>query len=286
MNKMNSCFSDNKSILLTITKPFFSRFLSFLPPTLKPNTITITGFIAVLANYIFIHLGIKGYSSGYLFGSFALLLYLFADNIDGMHARLTNQTSKLGGFLDQWIDGISLPLIALPILYTLHVKGYTLSFLLCLLTLSCFFLYVEQHIYGVFYKPTFGPNEFLLMVIIGYIIIYFSIGSNQLLYIPGKINIASGFIVITIFLSVTFVVRGILVLGLQLKNYIGCFAWYLLVVFYGILRKNITSLDFEIFYILTHSIIMGYLITAFYGSNTTLLRSLNKQPFDIKEPIK
>jgi phosphatidylglycerophosphate synthase len=260
-------------------QPFFSSLLYFLPPALKPNTITITGFIFVLLNYVFIHLGIKGYYIGYIFGSFALIIYLLADNIDGMHARFTNQTSKLGGFLDQWIDSISLPLIAFPIMYSFNIKGVTLIFLLCLLTLSCFLLYIEQLVYGTFYKPAFGPNEILLLVIIGYFLIYLYKDSTQLIYCTDMLNIACMLVFMSILLSTAFVIRGIIIIGLHLIKFIVCLLWYSPVIFYGLLRKNITSIDFEIFYIITHAIIMGYLIISIYGN-----RNLSK-PFTIKHPV-
>jgi phosphatidylglycerophosphate synthase len=260
--------------------------LCFLPPTLKPNTITITGFIFVLSNYVFIHLGIKGYYTGYIFGSLALIIYILADNIDGMHARFTNQTSKLGGFLDQWFDGISLPLIAFPIIYSLDIKGGTLIFLISLLTLSCFLLYIEQLVHGTFFKPSLGPNEFLLLVVIGYIIIYFSKDSTQLVYHTGSLNIACILVLISSILATILIIRGITVVGLHLKYIIICFLWYSPVIFYGILRKNITSLDFEIFYIITHAVVMGYLTISIYGNRNLSIPFSRKHPIEIKTLVK
>jgi phosphatidylglycerophosphate synthase len=267
-------------------QPFFSRLLYFLPPTLKPNTITITGFIFVLLNYVFIHLSIKGYYIGYIFGSMALFIYLLADNIDGMHARFTNQTSKLGGFLDQWFDGISLPLIAFPIMYSLNIKGFTLLFLICLLTLSCFLLYIEQLVYGIFYKPAFGPNEFLILVIIGYVLIYLYNDSTQLIYCTDKLNIACILVFISILFSTIFVIRGIILTGLHLKEFIVCLLWYSPVILYGLFRKNITSLDFEIFYIITHAIVMGYLIISIYRNRNISIPFTIKHPVEIKTTVK
>jgi phosphatidylglycerophosphate synthase len=42
--------------------------------------------------------------------SLSLLLYWTLDNLDGVHARATNQTSQLGEILDHCLDGYILPL--------------------------------------------------------------------------------------------------------------------------------------------------------------------------------
>ncbi len=44
-----------------------------------------------------------------------MLLSMIGDSLDGMHARRTDQCSKLGEMMDHWLDAIIVPLTTLGI---------------------------------------------------------------------------------------------------------------------------------------------------------------------------
>ena len=89
----------NSQTYYKIYKPFFEKIESYIPASITPNMITITNFI--LINILFFS---KLYYNPFIF-SLVIFLYWVLDNIDGIHARRTKQSSKIGETLDHCIDG-------------------------------------------------------------------------------------------------------------------------------------------------------------------------------------
>lgn len=74
--------------------PYFSYFFSKYTK-ISANTISWLSIIFLLISFIFL------FFFNYLFAFIFLFLNLFLDNIDGELARVNNQTSKLGEFLEK-----------------------------------------------------------------------------------------------------------------------------------------------------------------------------------------
>lgn len=109
----------------------FIEIDKYIPKCIHPNLITVVNFIIIiLSNYY------KVYNRSYYF-SLLILLYWTLDNLDGVHARSTNQTSKIGEILDHCLDGF-----ALPIFFTIGLQyfniEYSLQKILLTLTLGIF----------------------------------------------------------------------------------------------------------------------------------------------------
>jgi len=173
---MNTTFVNNhdQSLILRFAKNIlFIPLVRCLPVSLKPNVLTVFGFISVLFFCHFTTMALQGTHIAFLFAGFALFMYLIADNIDGMHARNTGQTSELGGFLDQWLDGISFLFITMALCSVAHVTHGRALIIMLLMSFVNYILYYEQKQSGAFYKPAFGPNEFLLSIIVVYVFIFF-----------------------------------------------------------------------------------------------------------------
>jgi phosphatidylglycerophosphate synthase len=49
------------------------------------------------------------------------------DCLDGMHARATRQTSKLGELLDHWLDAFHVPLVGAGVVYALGLQPWALA---------------------------------------------------------------------------------------------------------------------------------------------------------------
>ena len=79
-------------------KPFFEKIQSYIPVWITPNMITIISFLLINILYYF-----KLYYNPFIFSLF-IFLYWSLDNLDGIHARNTNQTSTIGEFLDHGFD--------------------------------------------------------------------------------------------------------------------------------------------------------------------------------------
>jgi len=83
-----------------------------------PNQITIASLFVVVAAFYFL---VRDYPriSGVL-----IFVYLFFDNVDGALARISNRVSKLGAFLDKFVDTIADSLLIFGVTYALFVQIY------------------------------------------------------------------------------------------------------------------------------------------------------------------
>ena len=81
-----------------IYAPIFEKIESYVPRQITPNMISCTSFILLTALFL-----TKSYYNPYIFSA-CLFVYWILDNIDGIHARNTKQTSTLGEILDHCGD--------------------------------------------------------------------------------------------------------------------------------------------------------------------------------------
>jgi hypothetical protein len=83
-----------------VLSPFYDRLaFRLFPDALHPNVITLLGGAFAAMALIALRNGAFGWSS------VLFTLYHGFDNMDGKHARRTNQCSKFGAFLDHAVDG-------------------------------------------------------------------------------------------------------------------------------------------------------------------------------------
>lgn len=200
----------DQSLILKFTRDcFFIPLVKRIPVAVKPNVLTLLGFLAVLLFGYFTILATPSFTLGYLFAAMALLVYLIADNIDGMHARNTNQTSSLGGFLDQWLDGISFLIITMSLCSLMRFSHTGFLVILFLMALVNLILYLDQHQSGSFYKPAFGPNELLGSIILLYLLIF--LFHQQIIYLYHLTGMKNTNIIvyITVVLSVAYILQAL-----------------------------------------------------------------------------
>ncbi len=182
--------------------PFIWRPISrFIPPKLTPNTITITGFVFMLMSGVFVWLALRETPYYFLLAALCLIIYMAGDNLDGIHARKTNQSSPLGEFLDHWLDSISFVVINTCCVWVLGLTGWIL-FLYIVAIISAFFATIwEQHHTGVFYSGFLGTNEALILLGFLYSVLAFCYPHPYFFYQPGKWTIAYAIAVFTIITS-------------------------------------------------------------------------------------
>lgn len=81
--------------------PFYDRLAKLLwPDWVHPNFITLTGGVCCSISIYALHYSYNRYAFAFW------TLYHMMDNMDGKHARRTQQTSKWGAFLDHSVDGL------------------------------------------------------------------------------------------------------------------------------------------------------------------------------------
>jgi phosphatidylglycerophosphate synthase len=108
-------FAENGSrfeplLIKTLCEPL----LPYIPPSVHPNTITLLThamvWITAILALISPHLPPLQQAAALIGAGVGMFLSMLGDCMDGLHARHTNQSSKLGEFLDHWLDAMVVPL--------------------------------------------------------------------------------------------------------------------------------------------------------------------------------
>lgn len=105
----------------------WDRLVAALPARLAPNTITVFGESCAILSAITSYVASRGAPWLYLVSAGLLLVYLTGDNVDGPHARRTQQTSVLGEFLDHGLDGLASCAVLLSSSFALRLGGAWLA---------------------------------------------------------------------------------------------------------------------------------------------------------------
>ena len=175
----------------TLTKYIWNPILDHLPASLKPNTITVIGALFMLLSVVFIRLGCGGENWGFILAAICTFVAMAGDNVDGPHARRTGQSSKLGEYLDHWLDSINSVIVNLCIAFALGLQGWMLLMYLVSITVAFFATIWEHHHTGVFHSGRMGTNEGLLAIIGLYLLLFVYYPNPWFSYRPYEINIAS-----------------------------------------------------------------------------------------------
>ena len=105
--------------------------LERIPASVHPNTISLwTHFIAWLTAACAVGSALlpQPYRSfSLLAASVGMLLSMIGDCLDGMHARRTHQTSKLGEMMDHWLDAIIVPLVTIGASMALEMEPWVIA---------------------------------------------------------------------------------------------------------------------------------------------------------------
>jgi phosphatidylglycerophosphate synthase len=140
-----------------IIKSLCEPVLPYIPRGVHPNTISlITHFIAW---------GTTGLAVGSVFADaparslmlvgagIGMLLSMIGDCLDGMHARNTNQCSKLGEMMDHWLDAIIVPLTIIGITVALELEPWMMALATTTATMVYHGQLVLYHHTGKFVQP-------------------------------------------------------------------------------------------------------------------------------------
>lgn len=84
--------------------PFWLWCQKPLPRWVSPNAITLFGLLCALVSAMILIIGKGEHRWHYLLAGFLLLVYQTADAVDGKHARITQQSTPLGGLVDHGVD--------------------------------------------------------------------------------------------------------------------------------------------------------------------------------------
>lgn len=124
-------FAENGSkfeplLIKTLCEPL----LPHIPASVHPNTITVTTHLiawttAILA-VVSPHLPPFQQAMALLGAGIGMFLSMLGDCLDGLHARRTNQCSKLGELLDHWLDAMVVPLATIGMSAALQMPPWAM----------------------------------------------------------------------------------------------------------------------------------------------------------------
>lgn len=95
---------DYRDYIYRATYYLLAPVAPYIPKKIKPNHITILGFLSAMLGTVLLFL-IQA-PIAYLYWVLFNFIWFLLDALDGMHARLTNQSSEFGAFLDHALDNI------------------------------------------------------------------------------------------------------------------------------------------------------------------------------------
>ena len=190
---------DYNDWIYRITYRALSKVAPYIPRSVHPNTITYFSFASALlgcAILYFCHTPVA-----YLYWIVFNYAWFLLDALDGMHARLTNQTSEFGGFLDHFLDNIYFAIL-FPVLAVKFDLGYTIYiFAISLrITAALMVFLVQAHRRRVYLGAATGGLELILftsVMLLSYFLPHFNPSmhttSHHLLYLINILHLQSGF---------------------------------------------------------------------------------------------
>ena len=120
-----------------------AKIAPYIPRAITPNQITIAAFISAMIGTILLYIVQSPAAFLYWIG-FNLLWYVL-DALDGIHARLTQQSSEFGGFLDHALDDIYFLFMLTVFALKFDLLGHGLYiFILLLRTTAAIIVFIVQ----------------------------------------------------------------------------------------------------------------------------------------------
>jgi phosphatidylglycerophosphate synthase len=140
-------------ILQWLCEPVLVR----IPASVHPNTISLwTHFIAWVTAACAVSSALLPQpqrSFALIAASVGMLLSMIGDCLDGMHARRTQQTSKLGEMMDHWLDAIIVPLVTIGASMALEMEPWVIAAVNVMVAMVYHAQLVLYHHTGKFIHP-------------------------------------------------------------------------------------------------------------------------------------
>lgn len=167
-NKPPSTYKvDDQELLLGFYKNLlWNRLVPKIPAAITPNTLTVIGQAMAILAAVVTAWAMHGHPFFYIVAALLLLAYLTFDNIDGAHARRTNQCSPLGEFLDHGLDGMASAAILLVTSFVLQLDGVMMTLLCAVAALGFATLFWEQFRTGLLVIPKVSSTEGVTLLMI------------------------------------------------------------------------------------------------------------------------
>ena len=138
----------------SILRPYYQRWiwnpaLGLIPASLSPNALTGISTLCCAASFL-LAATMASNPVAMLAASLGIFAYLSLDNMDGAHARETGQSSRLGEFLDHWLDTLNNGFVILGACLAVGLGPLFTLLVLAAGTLAFFAVQLELRHTGVF----------------------------------------------------------------------------------------------------------------------------------------
>jgi phosphatidylglycerophosphate synthase len=99
--------SSQQSILIPYYKRlFWNRLLEKLPTGLSPNAMTTISTLCCGVSFV-LAAAFRDHAWALVMAALLIVTYFTLDNLDGAHARRIGKSSRLGEFMDHWLDTLN-----------------------------------------------------------------------------------------------------------------------------------------------------------------------------------
>ena len=134
-----------------------------IPASITPNTISLFDFVVVWMTFVAAaaapYLSPTNGMIARFLAALGTFVYLVGDSLDGLHARRTGQTSKLGEVIDHGLDSMGVPLSAAAMALTLQLDPWLVALSVVTTTMHYHAQLVVYHHTRIFvHPPTNGPD--------------------------------------------------------------------------------------------------------------------------------
>ena len=153
---------DYHDYLYRLTYRLLSGVAPYVSKNVSPNQITLAAFLSAMIGNILL-LTIKT-PMAYLYWVIFNFIWFLLDALDGMHARLSNQSSEYGAFLDHSLDNIYFLFMLTAIVIKFDMTSVLYIYILLLRVTASLMVFTVQCHTNRFYLGRFtGGLEFLLL---------------------------------------------------------------------------------------------------------------------------
>jgi len=179
----------------SILRPLYRRWmwdaiLDALPSWLSPNAMTVISTLCCATSFALV-LSLGTNRLAFLAAGVLVLAYLTLDNLDGAQARRYGRSSRLGEFLDHWLDTLNNGFVVLGACMAVGLSAPFSLVVLCVTNLAFFGVQWELRQTGVFRMGRLADVEGNTAVALLYVLLAV-FGANWLRWapIPGLPSLA------------------------------------------------------------------------------------------------
>lgn len=195
----------NKILLTALEKPALRWFSEHMPAWMTPDMLTILG--ACASALIAVSYWLTNYNSAFLWlASFGFFLNWFGDSLDGTLARYRKiERPKYGFFVDHTVDAVTETLVFVGLGLSPYVDLTLALFALIGYLLVSVLVYVYTYVAGEFRisYASLGPTEMRAIAVL----------ANTLIFFIGNPKLNLGFIEVTVYNLIVFLVVLLLYIG-------------------------------------------------------------------------